>query len=258
MGGLLLSEKVRSGDRAFSLGYSVVGTTDLYRRQEAYHSADTSFDVLGSYRILPVLNVGLALGAGREVSGEKRWLLSDGAVKIGGRVAELGEWTVAQVSVQALLPFSQESGEVRSTRTTLTVTPSVTQDLESVGLKHVALTFSLGFSRALHQYETSATGASNKVWGVNERLGLEWKVTKRVSLSAFIAQGNAWTYEGNLTQSLSSGQELDIILERKTNLALMVGHRLGGDQLKPNGQDTSIELFNSNASVLFLGLAQTF
>lgn len=256
----LLIESLASGGtldkrKAWGLSSSVTASSDFYDTQDSNHSSDASIEIAGTYKWSPRLDSGLSLAATKGFSQEQKLSLEDGVFRTALKMGSLAEDLKLGLSAQLLLPFSEESQQ-RSMITVLTLGAAVAYDLIHIGLKHASASYTLYLGRGLHRFSTGPGGSSNRAYTIAQKLGLNWAMSRKVSLALSFQHGNHWTYEGNLKQNFTAAEELTF--DASDKLSFSLGHKNGGDVLRANGADSNIELFNGATSVVYSSVAYLF
>jgi hypothetical protein len=111
-------------------------------------------------------------------------------------------------------------------------------------------TWGLNFVQNFHNYEVSEYGESNKQFLVSITNRATYSFLKQFYVSMSIAYTKGFTYHGFIIDTVSGGQEVGYNASEKLNFA--IGHSLGGNIFKPNGQDYYLSFFDANRSKFYL------
>ncbi len=232
------------------------GQRNFYSQDDAAYDSSALLEAQLGLALSQRFKLGLQGGFSKQLVDDEKFEATDSALKLSAKTGSLHKGFDSAMGLSALLPTSKDSRENRSTYTVLSLSPGLALDLSEVGIPRFSVDLGMSFGLGFYKYKTAASGSSNKAWAQKNFLSLTYGVLKFLELSASFAQANAWTYEGDIVQSFETEQSLQLLLPLKTRLA--VGHRNGGNVLKPNGQDSNIEVFNGNSSVIFSTLAVGF
>jgi hypothetical protein len=248
-----ISEAVTS--KRLGLEVSFTGTSNLAPIDDVEHSGEVGLELLSTYRIDEMFTALLSLGGSQSLSGERELSADDGLAQISLKNRKLVGPLQAGISFKALIPLSKDA-RIKSLLTNLTIAPRLSLDLKSLGVSGASITYSLGLSRALHTYRTTALGGSNRPYSLSQTVSLSYSPIEPLSIDVVFQHANSWTYAGQLRQTFLSYQEASWSLT--DFLALSLGHRNGGDVLKPNGESWNIALFNDRSSVVYGSVVYTY
>lgn len=238
--------------KAVQISLAATGESNLYANSDAAHEASFLFEGAVAYNLHKKFKVSGAGGFTKNFEDEGKALITDSALKasyVAGEVFPKGKFSLG---FSTLVPTSKDSRKNRGLRTVLTLSPKLSTDLASIGLKGLTVGLTLGLSAGFYKYETAASGASNRPFGIKNTLDIRWAPKDYLALGGTFAQSNAWTYEQNIVQAFEFEQYIE---GSHGPVSLALGHRNGGNQLKPNGQDSNLDVFDSNSSVIFSTLS---
>lgn len=154
-------------------------------------------------------------------------------------------------SLSAIIPVSKNS-RIRDELQT-----SVSGSL-GFAVAPVADGFSYGarvsLGRNFHSYSENINGSVLNQYSSNQSLNAGYTYGNW-DLSLSFTNMARWSYQGNVRSSFDLSEELTYSFNK--NFSLAVGHTNSGSNLKPNGIDTNISLFNENSSLVYatLGIA---
>lgn len=241
--------------KPFSGSISLTGTSNLSRRGDVDHEAGLGADLSASYKIPRDLTLGASFAFSQNLTGEHSFEVDDGSLSLTHKAFELNEIFKIGSAMRLLIPLSEASHD-RSTITALTLAPSINADFTSLGARGLSAGYALSLTRAFHRYDTMATGGSNSAFSLGHAITLDWEVFEIFSFSALFQHTTAWTYEGHIKQAFVASQEAS--LSPRRDLSFGIGHRNGGDVLKPNGESSNIALFNEQTSVVYATVSYTY
>lgn len=120
----------------------------------------------------------------------------------------------------------------------------------------VDISASLSVGRNFHQYETALDGRVNTEWSSSQALSLGYNFSFGLSLTADFSHRNTWSYQNVMRDSFALSQEIGY--QMNSSIAIAAGHSNSGSTLKPNGQDTNVQFFDDNSSIVYGSLTYIF
>lgn len=241
-------------DTRFLSGSATMGrATSLYDFQDGTRkdSLDTSLKVDMNFWPYPS-SLRISSGYSQDLRNSQNSDVSDTAISL-RRNYSVGETLTLVPSITAIAPTSKQSHVAENSNGSLRV---------GAGLNHTSQRLigwevggSLSGGQNFNQYETSVGGTVLSKYVFNQSLMTSYSY-KRVGLSVEFVHKNGWTYQGALTESFEHTEELGVELTKMFSVA--IGHTNGGSILRPDGQESNLNVVNETSSMVYGALTMSF
>lgn len=109
--------------------------------------------------------------------------------------------------------------------------------------------------RNFHPYSENINGSVLNQYSSNQGVNVGYTYGNW-DLSVSFTNMTRWTYQGNTRSVFDLSEELSYAVNQSFSLA--VGHTNSGSNLRPNGMDSNISLFNENSSIIYGTLSATY
>jgi hypothetical protein len=249
-----LSAESLKSDTRFLSGTATVGrATSLYDFQDGTRkdSMDTALKV--DMNFWPyATSMRISGGYSRDLRNEEASDFSDTALSL-RRSYNVGETFTLVPTITAIAPTSKQSRVADNLEGAMRVGAS---------LGHVSQRWigweaggSLSVGQNFNQYETSVGGTVLSKYVFNQSVSTSYS-WKRVGLSVEFVHKNGWTYQGALTEAFEHTEELGFELTKMFSVA--VGHTNGGSILRPDGQESNLNVVNETSSMVYGALTMSF
>ncbi|WP_374029170.1 hypothetical protein [Bdellovibrio bacteriovorus] len=157
--------------------------------------------------------------------------------------------------VAATVPVSKDSRIRTNLITSLStgVTFIINPDRLISGLD---ITGGLSVARSFHRYETALNGPVNTQYSSNQSFSVSYSFNSGVYVSADFLHRNTWSYQDVMRDSFDISQEIGY--EINPTFTVAAGHSNSGSTLRPNGQDSAVDIVDENNSVVYGSLTVVF
>ena len=240
----------------FAFSTAATYSARLFRYDNSQRESQADFSVGAEYRLDSDWSLGLDLGFTKELNGERRNFVEDGSLSLEHSKIPLSNSLQFLSAASFVLPISKASRKKSGLVTALTLSPGISADLSTIGLNHLSAFYSLGATRAFHKHTTAVSGTPLKKWNFNNTVGMKWRPSSRLSVSASATRSLGWTYEGTKKHNFGIAQKIKYRFN--SHVSALLAHSNFGDVLKENGQDSNISIVNKRQSVISTGLIATF
>ena len=148
------------------------------------------------------------------------------------------------------LPFNKEDRESRSFQTQLAFSPSITSNLDTVGIKNTSLTYSMNISQSFHKYKTAVSGSVNTRNTLSHKLEISYGVNDKLSFTSNIKNTHSWTHESTRTPDRFSF-EINGNYNLLTKLNIGIGYSIGDTTFGYDGRSLNIDLLDITKSSIY-------
>lgn len=180
---------------------------------------------------------------------------SDTSLSLNRTPVKAGSHLLLGYRVSASIPTSKDSHKRQSLQTAIStgLVGMVNPERLIPGLE---ISGSISVGRNIHQYETALDGRVNNQYTSAQALSVGYGLKYGLSLSAEFVHKNAWSYQGGMRDSFEMSQELGLEINRVFSVAL--GHTNSGSSLRPNGNDSNVQIIDEKSSIVYGSLTATF
>ncbi|WP_413568608.1 hypothetical protein ACLWBD_13935 [Bdellovibrio sp. HCB117] len=180
---------------------------------------------------------------------------SDTSVSLGRAPMALGKTIMLGYRVATGLPTSKDSHTRQNliASVSTTVNGMINPDRLISGLD---IAGSISAGRNFHQYETALDGRVNTQWTSSQMFSMAYTFTTGISVSAEFLHRNTWSYQNVMRDTFEMTQEIGY--EINSTFSIAAGHTNSGSSLKPNGDDSNVQLINENTSLVYASATVVF
>lgn len=240
-------KKVEERKNSLALAFSSSVSTSLHRFDDPRKTSSSNFSISPSISLKNGLNIATELSLTKELDGYREESINDSYIAFSKGLYQINKNFSLNGSAVVLLPISETSRKVTFLNTAIKVSPSL-----GFSYNDLSIGYSLGLTKNFHTSKVNSFGSSNSEYVFSQSLSMGYNFSL-FSLSMSGNYSKALTYEKNERDSYSFAQTISFSLPR--NIGLSLGHSLGGNIWAINGQDSNIELFNSDVSAVFMALS---
>lgn len=180
---------------------------------------------------------------------------ADTSLNILRKPEKMGRIFLLGYRVSATAPTSKDSHKRQGLTTSLSTALNwmVNPDRIIPGLE---ITGAISAGRNIHEFETALDGKVNNQYTSAQSLSVGYSFKSGISLSAEFIHKNAWSYQSVMRDSFEMSQELG--LELNPTFSVAIGHTNAGSSLRPNGNDSNVQLVDENSSIIYGSFTATF
>lgn len=223
----------------------------------------SSFGFLG-YKLADRWSLVALLEVTKQLNGDGRARISNPDIRLYRRAGEFGRTYKDEsdpkvkekkafgilLGPSILLPANYDSIVNENFLFGVTASARLTFDFSPYGLKGLGGFYDLSFAKNFQKYTTSVDGRSLVPLRIRHLAIIGYDLSKKWSLLVTAGASTGWTYEGNITSSYSTSQEVDFNLSDKFQIG--VGHQIADNMLSSNGQDFNFSLYSARASSFYV------
>lgn len=233
-------------------------STSLYDFEDGTRSDGMDYSARFNLKINNEFSMSLRGGYSQDLNYPENDDFSDTSFTVQRVPFRLGKRFLMGYRVGATAPTSKDSKTRQSLMTSLSagVNLLVNPDYLIKGFQVAGL---LTAGRNLHQYDTALDGRVNTQYSSNQNLTLTYAFAgfaDGLYVSSSFLHRNAWSYQGVMRDSFEMTQ--DIGYEFNSTFSASVGHTNSGSTLKPNGQDSNVELISDKTSMVYGSVTVVF
>ena len=246
---LFLTIGIAQGETTqFSSSFNTSLNSDFKKPSDVTKGLSSSSGLYVTAEIPKLFTVSSGLSFEKEFLGERNALLEDTQISFTRKIKDFNENLSLKGSASIFVPLSENSQEVTYLNTGYRLGVILTTLLPQI--PNLIGVWGLNFVQNFHNNDVSEYGESNKQFLVSISNRGTFTFLKQFYVSMSIAYTKGFTYQGFIIDTVSGGQELGYKASEKLNFAL--GHSLGGNIFKPNGQDYYLSFFDANRSKFYL------
>jgi hypothetical protein len=246
---LFLTIGVAQGETTqFSGSFNTSLNSDFRQTSDINKGFYSSSGLNISAEIPKLFTVSTGLSYAKDFVGERSGEIEDTSIAISRLIKEFNTNYSLSGSASIFIPVSKDSREVTFLNTGYRLGVSLTTLLPQI--PKLISTWGLNFVQNFHNSDTTEYGDSNKQFLVSITNRATYPFLKHFKVSMSIAYTKGFTYQGSIIDTVTGGQELGYNASEKLNFAL--GHSLGGNIFKPNGQYYNLTIFDANRSKFYL------
>ena len=231
---------------ALGLVIQTGASSNLYPLGSEQHEATLDLSLSPVYRFAPQWSVGAILAGSRQLTDLQEFSLDRSDISLQWKGRALNPLLSVSASGSLILPFAGERLVRESLILGSRVGGRLTFQSREAGWDRFTLSYAPSFAKFFHDYQTSVGGTPNSSFSISQSVGLSAQVSSRLSVSGVLSLSDGWTYGGTQTDRFSVDGELNFDISTRTSLGL--GVSTSGSQLKANGVDPNLAIFDSNRS----------
>lgn len=182
---------------------------------------------------------------------------SDSSIGYGDLIKTFDNGLALTGSVSAIIPYDKDKRKMTSLITGVAVKPTLEYGFKSLGIEGLKAKYSALFLRSFYHYETMSTGQSNTQYQLTNRFQVNYSFLENFGAEVSFANTNKWSFKGNRRgDTYSMGQSVSMGLNK--NMAITLGHEIGGSTFKYNGVDSNIDFYNKDKSIFYMNIGLQF
>ncbi len=246
---LFLTIGVAQGEATqFSGSFNTSLNSDFKSSSDVSKGFSSSSGLYITAEVPKLFTVSSGLSFEKDFLGERNALLEDTSITFTRKIKDFNENLSLSGLTSIFVPLSENSQEVTYLNTGYRLGVILKTLLPQV--PNLISTWGLNFVQNFHNYDVSEYGESNKQFLASISNRATYSFLKHFYVSMSIAYTKGFTYQGFIIDTVSGGQEFGYNASEKLNFA--IGHGLGGNIFKPNGQDYYLSFFDANRSKFYL------
>lgn len=234
--------------KKFSVALSLETYSNMYREVSVDRDAGTEFLFNPSYKVNDLLNVNMKLSLNKQQVSPGETALNNIIFGAGVKGTKFSDELSSTHGISMVLPANKEMQE----RDRLITSVSLSNGLRYKTSKF-QLSYSLGLTKNIHEYQTNAYGGANIEYVLGNTLVSELNLSQKWGFQLVGSFKRAYTYKKFERDAFAFGS--DVTYEAREGLSVNFGTSNEGSTLKSNGVDSNIEFFNPNTSILRAGLS---
>lgn len=241
--------------RRWSLFFNANRSSSLVDFQDGTRKDENNYLTRFTYKFTETYGMRLQGGYSQDLRYSENNDFSDTSISFLRTPGKVSNNILLGYSVSALAPTSKDSHKRQGLQTALSTAliGAINPDRLIPGL---TVTGSISLGRSIHQYETALDGKVNNQYSSGQALSIGYALKYGLSLSAEFIHKNAWSYQNVMRDSFEMSQELGF--QFNPSFAVALGHTNAGSSLRPNGNDSNVQIVDEKASTLYGSLTATF
>jgi hypothetical protein len=233
------------------LGVSIQtgASSNLYAIGSTDHEASLDLSLAPTYQFAPDWSVGALLAASQGLTDLQETTLDRTDLVISWKGRRLNSRLTLAASGGIILPYASKRLVLESLLVGARAGVKVSFRAAQSPLDFLTLSYTPSVAKFFHEYRTSVDGTPNSEFSISQTLGLEADVGAGLSLSSAFVLLNGWTYGGTQSDRFRVDGELGYALSERSSLSL--GVSTSGTQLKANGVDPNLAIFDTTRSQIW-------
>ncbi|KYG66017.1 hypothetical protein AZI86_02815 [Bdellovibrio bacteriovorus] len=208
-----------------------------------------------SYKFTETYGMRLQGGYSQDMRYSENSDFADTSLSLTRTPGKVGSSLLLGYRVSAVAPTSKDSYKRQSLQTALSTTLVGMINPERL-VPSLEISGSVSLGRNIHQFETALDGRVNNQYSSAQALSISYGFKYGISISGEFVHKNAWSYQNVMRDSFEMSQELGF--EINPSFAVAVGHTNSGSSLRPNGNDSNVQIIDEKTSILYGSLTATF
>ena len=248
-----LSE-IKSFKPTFGLALQSGASTSLQSPESSQYWASLDFTAVPSLRFHPDWSVNAVLAASKGLTDLQEWTLNRTDIGCNWAGRALNSYFRLSSGTGLILPFAGE----RLVRESFLLGTRVGARLafQSPEFKRLTVAYEPGIAKFFHEYRTAVDGSPNPEFSLSQRVAADFQFHERVGASLGFVLQNGWTYGGTQTDRFRSDLDITVGLTEKASLSL--GVSTSGSQLKANGVDPNLAIFDAERGLAWTSFGYQF
>jgi len=237
---------------SFPMQVQMGASSNLYPIGSTDHAASLDLTVIPTYRFHPEWSTSLVLAASKELTDWGRFSLDRTDIAFGWRGRELNPYLRVSANSALILPFASERIARESLLFGVRGGGRLGLNLARLGVSFLNFSYEPSFARFFHTYTTNISGMPNPALSVVQRVTTDIQISSNWSAQVAFLASNAWTYGGTPTERFRVDGMVDYQLN--TRVSMSAGVATSGAQLKANGVDPNLAVFDPEVSIVWASL----
>jgi hypothetical protein len=201
-----------------------------------------------SYMFPKLFTVSSGIFFDKDLVGERKENVNDTYISLSRKVGEINENLPITGKTTIFLPISKSSRERTFLNTGYKLSGILGVKVPTI--EALSGSVALNFTQNFHRSEVTMGGQSNKQFLFSAGGSVGYEFLKHFEASMNLEYIKGITYQGNIVDTYSTGQQISYNASEKFNLG--VGHSLGGNIYKANGYESNISAFDLNESTVYM------
>ncbi|MBT4762640.1 MAG: hypothetical protein HOO06_13150 [Bdellovibrionaceae bacterium] len=238
-----LENKESKSAKKLNVATSVDVSTNLLRNSSYAASQSLGISFLPSYTLSEKFKVSSNVSISNELKNNTDVTVNNIPVKLSYKSIKLSKGVLYRPSVSAYIPTNEVSREDGGLYTSV----AIGQGISFSSIKGTKLSGSLGLGvkSNFHKYTRDSNNQANIKYSLTPTGGLSYGFTDDISLSASMAYGVAYTYQGAEKLFYQASQSLNYQINKK--MSVSVYHSNGGSSTDYDGS-ANVKVFDELAS----------
>jgi hypothetical protein len=234
---------------SFPVMVQMGASSNLYPIGSTDHSASLDLTLIPTYRFHPDWSTSLILAGSKELTDWGRFSLDRTDIAFGWRGRELNPYLRVSGNAAVILPFASERLVWESLLFGVRGGGRLGLNLHRLGVSFLSFGYEPSFARFFHTYTTNISGMPNPAFSVVQRVTTDIQLSSNWSAQVAVLASNAWTYGGTQADRFRVDGMIDY--QVKTNVSISAGVATSGAQLRANGVDPNLAVFNPEISIVW-------
>lgn len=247
--GLLKGEETNKFIEKFSLTSTATLSTNSYEWNSRDHRASTTLSATPGFQITKDLSSGVTFSTRKVVDEYENWQwANDLSVFFSYDWGKINKRLTTETTIENIFPTTSYSRKYSLLQYGVGVYQSFNFKINN----WLSTTYAVGMQKNFNEVEVAYDGSSNEEWQNSHSIALNFKLTKKLKMSAAVSRAFGWTYGGSRNDYLTLAQSLGYSFSDQ--LAFKLGHTRGGDFLRADGKTQNFDLYDSDRSIFYTGL----
>lgn len=241
-------------EKKWTINLGITQTNNLYDFQDGSNQSSLDYSTSGSYKLSNKSTLGAVVNASQDMKNSENNDFTFSRISY----TQSEKWinNTYRLSTFANLPIGKNQIERQSLLIGAGVSLAFSINPDYLISKKLSLSTGVSLTRNFHKYLTATNGQSNIEYKNDQFIDLGYELSSKISLSGRISRIGSLSYMGSTKESYDIFEE--IAYQASKDVQLSLGHQNAGSTLKPNGQDTNVEVLNKNSSVYYGGINITY
>ncbi|MBI2522082.1 MAG: hypothetical protein HYV97_16815 [Bdellovibrio sp.] len=234
---------------------SVSLNTNAERWNSEDHALSNDY-MLGLKRPLGDHAIDFSLSSSKDLTGERKYEWMNVSMGHTTPTKALNKIFDLKLKTSLAAPLNVDKRKNEALISQLTLSPSLTFNLEEFGFSGVSLAYRPFVRQNFHRYTVSAEGRSNTERSIRQRLTLGLSITDNFSFDFDGSYQRNYTYQGTATDSFALDESISYSFTPAFSCSL--GHSNDGSVLAADGRTSNIEFSNMRTSMYYASADFTF
>lgn len=238
-------------------------STNAFPAGDSRHQAElSSFGFLG-YRLSDQWSLVSLLEISKQLNGAEKLRLSNPDIRLFKKGPEFGRSIRNDSGEEAksfsvrygpavILPANYDSIYNENFIFGVNAIARLLFDFSAYGAKGLSGFYDVSLGKQFQKFDTTVDGRSLVPVKLRHLAFINYNLSKKWDILVTGGLSTGWTYDGQVTSSYSTSQEIDFSINDTFQVG--IGHQIGQSLLSSNGQDLSFNLFSEKDSSFYLSL----
>ncbi len=235
--------------------FNISRSTSLYDFKDGTRKDGLDYELRAGYALSKEYSLGLISGYSQNLKDSVENDFTNTSVSIKRAPGPWGGFVLGGYGFGVNLPTSKKSSQGQSLNfgTTGSLAMQINPEKLSPGWE---ISSSISLTKNFHSYQTAQDGSVNNSWSSLQLLGIQYSQPLNFGFSLTVIHRNSLSYQDVLKDSFEFTEE--IFYKINQELTVSVGHTNAGSSLKPNANDSNVQIFDEKNSLVYLGLTVGF